>query len=78
MENLDRQVIGDALDRAHQKLEGLGHILGGLLYTGVDGGLIGMDSEQLAGVGAALSSIIDNIAADMRIAQDGIGGQYND
>lgn len=75
MENFDRQVIGDALDRAHQKLEGLGHILAGLVYTGVDGGLIGMDSEQLAGVGAALSSIIDNIASDMRIAQDGIGGQ---
>ena len=75
MENFDRQVIGDALDRAHQKLDGLGHILGGLLYTGVDGGLIGMDSEQLAGVGAALSSIIDNIASDMRIAQAGIGGK---
>lgn len=61
----------DSLESAQLKLSGLDYILEGLLYN--DGsGVYGLNAEQLAGVGAAISSITDSIAADLRSVHDSL------
>lgn len=59
----------DALDTAQRKLSGLDYILDGLLCN--DGaGVYGLNADQLAGVGAAISSITDSIAQDLNSVHD--------
>lgn len=61
----------DKLEAAQRKLSGLDYILDGLLYN--DGsGVYGLNAEQLAGGGAAISSITDSIAADLRSVHDNL------
>ena len=59
----------DALENAQRKLSGLDYILEGLLCN--DGaGVYGLNADQLAGVGAAISSITDSIAQDLNSVPD--------
>lgn len=69
MENKGEAI--DALESAQRKLSGLDYVLEGLLYN--DGsGVYGLNAEQLAGIGAAISSITDSIAADLRSVHDSL------
>ena len=61
--------VVDALEAAQRKLSGLDYILDGLLCN--DGaGVYGLNADQLAGVGAAISSITDSIAQDLNSVHD--------